>query len=120
MWPGTPVLASRAGVVEALLSTAPDHPGLHRGNHVLVRHDDGSAAIYAHLTGGQIRVDVGDRVLQRDILGTAGLSGMTLHPHLHFQAVGPEGESRPVAFQDVHEGDGIPKLYGKYTAQKIR
>src|SRR5678810_790936 len=48
---GVTVLSARAGVVEALEAEqgADDEPATYEGNFVRVRHEDGTAAVYAHL-----------------------------------------------------------------------
>src|SRR5690349_19068346 len=53
MKPGTKIIAARAGVVEAMREDS-DRGGLNNkfmndGNHIIVRHDDGSMAMYWHL-----------------------------------------------------------------------
>jgi murein DD-endopeptidase MepM/ murein hydrolase activator NlpD len=116
MWPGTVVRAARAGEVVEVRSGGSDWPGLHPGNRVIVRHDDGTPAIDAHLQGSGMRVTEGDRVARGEPLGEAGLSGFTLYPHLHFQVRGPDGRPVPSSFRDVREVDGVPRVFGVYTA----
>ncbi|HEY1134083.1 MAG TPA: M23 family metallopeptidase [Nocardioides sp.] len=53
------------------------------GNHVLVRHDDGVVAAYAHLRRGSAAVRTGQRVAVGDVLGRVGNTGNTSMPHLH-------------------------------------
>lgn len=53
------------------------------GNHVIVHHDDGAAAIYAHLRTGSVVVGVGQRVDVGEPLGEVGNTGNTSEPHLH-------------------------------------
>lgn len=55
------------------------------GNHVLVRHDDGTVAAYAHLRRSSLRVRAGDRVEAGQVLGEIGNTGNTSEPHLHVQ-----------------------------------
>ena len=53
-------------------------------NRVILLHDDGSIAIYAHMKTGSITPrKVGDRVEQGDYLGVMGSSGLSTGPHLH-------------------------------------
>jgi murein DD-endopeptidase MepM/ murein hydrolase activator NlpD len=107
---GVRVVAARAGVVEALedreAASAEDEPLTYEGNFVRVRHDDGTAAVYAHLRHQGVAVVVGDSVAAGDLLGYSGASGDVQDPHLHF-VVGrsvhnssgwPEEVSLPVAF----------------------
>ncbi|GAA1149662.1 M23 family metallopeptidase [Nesterenkonia lutea] len=53
------------------------------GNHVIVRHDDGTAAVYAHLRRGSLSVQAGQRVGVGGQLGEVGNTGNTSEPHLH-------------------------------------
>lgn len=53
------------------------------GNHVLVRHDDGTVAVYAHLRRGSVAVRPGERVAAGDVLGEVGNTGNSSEPHLH-------------------------------------
>jgi murein DD-endopeptidase MepM/ murein hydrolase activator NlpD len=86
---GTPVLAARAGVVEAA-GTSPIG-----GNVVRVRHDDGSVATYAHLAS--IEIQSGREIGVGELIGQSGNTGYSSGPHLHF------GVARTVDGQDVSE-----------------
>lgn len=55
------------------------------GNHVVIRHDDGAYAAYAHLRRGSLRVRRGEQVEAGQLLGECGNSGNTTEPHLHAQ-----------------------------------
>lgn len=55
------------------------------GNGVRLDHGDGWTTQYCHLREGSITVKAGERVEAGAVLGLVGLSGMTEHPHLHFQ-----------------------------------
>ncbi|MGW9552685.1 M23 family metallopeptidase [Citricoccus zhacaiensis] len=55
------------------------------GNRVIVRHDDGTYAAYAHLRNGSAAVRPGDRVDAGQLLGQVGNTGNTSEPHLHVQ-----------------------------------
>jgi hypothetical protein len=85
---GVPVLAARAGVVEALEArhgaSVEEDPLTYEGNFVRVRHGDGTAAIYAHLKHRGVTVAVGEAVAAGQRLGYSGGTGDVLEPHLHF------------------------------------
>ena len=55
------------------------------GNAVILDHGDGWETQYCHLREGSVRVEVGDTVARGEPLGLVGVSGLTSHPHLHFQ-----------------------------------
>jgi len=88
MPPGMPVVAARAGIVEALEAhhgaSPGDEPLTYEGNFVRVRHADGTAATYAHLKHRGVAVDLGERVQSGQFLGYSGDSGDVDVPHLHF------------------------------------
>jgi murein DD-endopeptidase MepM/ murein hydrolase activator NlpD len=85
---GVPVLAARAGMVEAVQAehgaTPDDNPLTYEGNFVRVRHADGTAATYAHLRYQGVAVVVGESVEPAQLLGFSGASGDVVEPHLHF------------------------------------
>jgi murein DD-endopeptidase MepM/ murein hydrolase activator NlpD len=88
---GVPVLAARAGVVEALEEEhgehAEDEPSSYEGNFVRIRHDDGTAAIYAHLAPHSLALKRGEAVQAGQLVGRSGASGDVVEPHLHFAVV---------------------------------
>lgn len=55
------------------------------GNHVIVRHDDGTFAAYAHLRQGSVVVRPGVRVEVGDKIAEVGNTGNSSVPHLHVQ-----------------------------------
>ncbi|WGH90308.1 M23 family metallopeptidase [Auritidibacter ignavus] len=55
------------------------------GNHLVIKHEDGVYAAYAHLRKGSVRVKFGDRVETGDIIAEVGNTGNTTEPHLHVQ-----------------------------------
>ena len=67
-----------------------DHADFHE-NWVMVRHADETVARYIHLTTNGAVVDVGDVVVQGQLVGLSGNSGASSGPHLHFdvQTCGP-------------------------------
>lgn len=53
------------------------------GNGVVVGHGNGWQTQYCHLKNGSIRVEKGQRVTTKTVLGEIGLSGWTEFPHVH-------------------------------------
>ena len=85
---GTPVLAARAGVVDAVEDGQgrgrDEEPATFEGNFVRVRHADDSYATYAHLAQQGVRVRPGERVEAGQVLGYSGASGEIEGALLHF------------------------------------
>ncbi|MGA8222173.1 MAG: M23 family metallopeptidase [Candidatus Acidiferrales bacterium] len=55
------------------------------GNHVIIQIGEGLFAYYGHMQPGSLRVKVGDKIRQGEVLGLVGNSGNSTEPHLHFQ-----------------------------------
>lgn len=72
-----PIVAVAAGTV----SLAGDTRGY--GNLVIVDHPEGWQSWYAHLS--LISVTTGQRVAQGEVIGSAGSTGFSTGPHLHFE-----------------------------------
>jgi len=84
---GVPVYAAAPGEVVSVVDGNPDRNTSCMGtaNQVVVRHADGSQAIYAHLRTGSTAVTTGSNVSRGTLLGQVGSSGCSSGPHLHFQ-----------------------------------
>lgn len=88
MKPGTPVTAARSGVVTRVQQSY-KKGGLHKkylreANVILIRHNDGTQAMYAHLKQNGVAVNVGDTIQQGQVIGYSGNTGYSAFPHLHF------------------------------------
>ena len=78
-----------------------------QANIVKIMHDDGSFALYAHLSWDSIRVRPGDRVSRGEFIAASGNTGFSSGPHLHFVVVRNEGlrtVSVPILFSDGRGG----------------
>jgi len=81
---GTVVTAARAGVVAHAQDGAQDGDRS-RTNLITIRHDDGTVALYSHLTLNGVQVTIGQTVIAGDAIGLSGDTGNTGGlPHLHF------------------------------------
>jgi murein DD-endopeptidase MepM/ murein hydrolase activator NlpD len=106
---GTPVIAARSGLVMEVRSDLPDdgkQPESGQHNHIMIQHEDGTVAFYAHLKKDSILVEVGDRVWQGQPIAASGNSGNTQGlPHLHFGVYqswpAREGFDVPVNFRNA-------------------
>ena len=89
---GTVILAVRGGTVTNIVdgfSNSTTNAG--EENIISIAHDDGSAAVYLHLSPGSFMVSLGEIVQQGDPIALSGSSGFTgiNNPHLHFDVVMP-------------------------------
>ena len=77
---GTPVRAAATGTVVEINQGAV--PYCQYGKWVLVRHNNGLATLYAHLS--DISVAKGEAVVVGEVVGFSGNTGYATGPHLHF------------------------------------
>lgn len=74
---GTPIYASRSGTVTTAKSLNYSY-----GNYIVINHHDGYSSLYAHMD--YFIVDVGDYVVQGQLIGYMGSTGNSTGNHLHF------------------------------------
>jgi hypothetical protein len=99
---GSKICAARGGMVTAIKKDS-EVGGLKdeyysQGNHVIIKHNDGSTAMYWHLQYNGVLVNVGDTVQQGQPIGFSGNTGYTAFPHLHFQVQNVEGRDIATRF----------------------
>jgi murein DD-endopeptidase MepM/ murein hydrolase activator NlpD len=120
---GTEVRAARAGVVKRSVNGVgntypscfnPGFIGSYNGNFVEVLHDDGTRAIYLHLTTASVALET--RVAQGQPIGISGNTGCSDGPHVHFQVYGA-GSGVTVDAPFVEVPGGIPQGGATYTSQ---
>ena len=104
---GSGICAARPGVVIALKEDS-DEGGLNdeylsKGNHIIIKHDDDSEAMYWHLQKGGVLVNTGDTVFRGQLIGYSGNTGYTAFPHLHFQVYDKDGKNIATRF-DTKKG----------------
>ena len=80
--PGTPIKNAASGVVVDTGDTDQACYGVSYGKWVLVRHNNGLATLYAHLS--LIKVSAGQIVTRGEVVGYSGNTGYSTGPHLHF------------------------------------
>ena len=73
---GTPIYASRSGVVTTATS------GRAAGNYVTINHGDGYSSIYMHMSRYVVKKK--QVVKQGELIGYMGATGITTGSHLHF------------------------------------
>jgi len=84
---GTPVLAAREGTAIEVEASHFDGEVAATGldNYLVIRHADGTVALYGHFTHQGVAVKVGDAIAQGQPVGSSGNTGNTGNvPHLHF------------------------------------
>ena len=85
---GAPLIASRSGVVVYAIDEF-DDSGMNNDselNYLVIQHEDGTTALYAHLQQLSVVVAVGDLVVKGELIANSGNSGFTdNNPHLHFE-----------------------------------
>jgi len=102
MNPGSTICAAREGIVIATREDS-DAGGLNssflnEGNHIIIRHEDGSSAMYWHLQKDGVLVNDGDSVKKGQLIGYSGNTGYTAFPHLHFQVQDKNGNDIATRF----------------------
>lgn len=114
---GSSVVAARDGVVGELEERFEDGNGvLSEANYVLLRHDDGDASVYFHLTRDGVLVSLGQAVRQGEPIALSGQTGRAgIGPHLHFGVLGRSGFTLPITFSNtvahpngLQEGETYP------------
>jgi murein DD-endopeptidase MepM/ murein hydrolase activator NlpD len=55
------------------------------GNVIIVRHPNGYETLYAHLSGFSRGLHQGERVVQGEVIGFVGSTGLATGPHLHYE-----------------------------------
>lgn len=76
---GTPIVASRSGVVTTATYSSS------AGYYVTVDHQDGFSTKYLHMT--HYIVSVGEKVSAGQVIGYVGSTGTSTGPHLHFSVL---------------------------------
>ena len=88
---GNNVIAAQAGTVVSTNDGCPSfgfyqNPcGNGYGNHVILEHSDGNYTLYGHMSLNEVKVSVGDKISQGQVLGLSGSSGSSTGCHLHFE-----------------------------------
>lgn len=75
---GTPILATADGTVREL-----GWKGGY-GRHILLRHPNGYASEYGHMSRYAKGLKKGDKVRQGQVIGYVGSSGLSTGPHVHY------------------------------------
>jgi len=118
---GTKICAARSGVVVDVKEDS--RKGgiklkyLAEGNHVIIKHEDGSYGNYWHLKYEGALVHVGDTIQQGQIIALAGRTGYAAFCHLHFEVTtefSPGHNQVPTQFS-TRKGKRYLKPLHRYT-----
>ncbi|MCJ7529212.1 MAG: peptidoglycan DD-metalloendopeptidase family protein, partial [Methyloceanibacter sp.] len=90
---GTPILAAGDGTVERV-----GREGGY-GNYVRIRHANGFATAYGHMSRYAAGVEPGVSVKQGQIIGYVGSTGMSTGPHCHFEVLVNNNFVNPMTIQ---------------------
>jgi murein DD-endopeptidase MepM/ murein hydrolase activator NlpD len=97
---GSDVVAVAAGVV----TWAGDRYGY--GKLVEINHGKGFVTRYGH--NKALKVDVGDRVKQGQIIAQMGSSGRSTGPHVHFEVIRNDKTVNPIKYIQAKRTQGRP------------
>ena len=90
----TPIKAIKSGTVVKCVNTNAENEGTGYGNHVKIKHSDGSHTLYAHMNATAVKE--GMYIRQGDIIGYVGSTGSSTGDHLHLEYFNPSGNRRSV------------------------
>jgi len=122
---GIPVHAAGSGRVAGLHDGDPDNRRFdvaelakretaYGGNYVVIDHENGEYSWFGHLKQGSVKVKLGQRVRQGELIGQIGASGSSLFPHLHYELRTGSGarevEGLPSYFRNFHRLQGSRKV----------
>jgi hypothetical protein len=75
------------------------------GNFVIIEHVNHEYSFYAHMVPGSLRVQIGDKISQGNVIGLLGNSGNSEMPHLHFHIMDQahifKGRGIPCRFSNI-------------------
>ncbi len=91
--PGTPIQAAGDGTVEMA------GPNGAYGNYVRLRHGNGFATAYAHMSRIAQGVHTGRRVMQGQVIGFVGSTGRSTGPHLHYEVLQGNSHVNPMSIK---------------------
>ncbi|HLS24322.1 MAG TPA: M23 family metallopeptidase [Beutenbergiaceae bacterium] len=117
-WPALVYMLTAEAVLRELGGT-----GAVLGNHVIIEHDDGTFAAYAHLQRGSAHRQ-GERVEAGTVIGRIGNTGNTSMPHLHVQLMDRAEEDAAAGLvmtwpAIVRDGE-IDPAFAKYAREPSR
>jgi murein DD-endopeptidase MepM/ murein hydrolase activator NlpD len=117
---GNEIFAAREGTI---VSTEDDNTKggprkkfLTKGNHIIIKHSDGTFAAYWHLSHKGVLVKIGESVQKGQLIGISGNTGYSSRAHLHFDVYYFENGKQitiPTKFQTANGIEEL-KVYHSY------
>jgi len=90
--PGTPILAATDGIV-TFSGTESEY-----GRLIVIEHGHGFSTAYGHLD--KLLIKAGEKVVKGRVIGTAGMSGNSTGPHLHYEVRLNNSPVKPLRFMN--------------------
>lgn len=111
---GTPIKAIWGGEVIKAVDGNPTYGsfsgyGGSYGNHVIIKHPNGTWSTYGHMEKNGVKVKTGDLVSQGQVIGSSGSSGNSTGPHLHLE-LATELYQKVVNPNKLYEGHRLSEL----------
>lgn len=126
---GKEVLSPAGGIIEQVIDGSIDiQPGeqdrsVGVGNTVIINHENGEYSLLCHFKHNSIKVKVGDRVEQGQIIGLCGNTGNTSQPHIHFNLQdGPRmhlAKALPAQFKKIIVNGILKENYEPVRGEKV-
>lgn len=79
------------------------------GNAIIMDHQNGEYSLLCHFKHNSIKVKVGDKVKQGDVIGLCGNTGNTFQPHIHFNL-----QDGPL----MHNANALPAQFTRILVNK--
>lgn len=114
---GSDITSARGGEVVQVVVEHDGNGHKWPNNRITIQHEDGTLGHYLHIKKDGNIVNVGDKVVQGQILCASGNVGNSMLPHLHFHVTdGDRTTTLPITFADVKEDQGVPRMLHYYTS----
>lgn len=121
---GTEVYSARGGfvveIVENNFERCDRIECMKYNNYILVYHQDGSFAAYAHIKKNGAEVMVGQKIEKGQFIGYSGDVGYTTGPHLHFMVFLPRLKEQESVRTKFLIGEGERSVYLVEDEEYIR
>jgi murein DD-endopeptidase MepM/ murein hydrolase activator NlpD len=111
---GTPVMAAGSGTIQ-FMGRAHGY-----GNFVIIRHGNGYATAYGHLSRFAPGMRGGARVRQGQIFAYSGNTGLTTGPHLHYEIRINNKQVNPLTVKMAQGRQLVGALLRKFQEQRLK